>query len=141
MRQAGDVAWFDSASATFQGMVNQVENPFENPDGTLIPLTENAEVKDDLQPDRRRAAVDDGLSADLAQWSEDWINAFQTSEFATMLCPGWMLGVIEGNAEGVDGLGHRQRLPRRRRQLGRLVPDRSGAGRQPRGGQGARRTG
>ena len=29
--------------------------------------------------------------------------SFQKDGFATMLCPGWMLGVIEGNAEGVKG--------------------------------------
>ena len=96
------VAWFDSASATFQGMVNQVENPFENSDGTPIPLAENDEIKS-IYDDIATAAVDDNLSAGLAQWSEDWTNAFQTDKFATMLCPGWMLGVIEGNAEGVEG--------------------------------------
>ena len=39
--KSGGVAWLDSASATFQGMVNHVENPFENSDGTPIPLSEN----------------------------------------------------------------------------------------------------
>ena len=100
--KSGGVAWFDSASATFQGMVNQVENPFENSDGTPIPLSENAEIKG-IYDQIATAAVDDGLSAGLAQWTEDWTNAFQGEKFATMLCPGWMLGVIEGNAEGVEG--------------------------------------
>lgn len=100
--KSGGVAWFDSASATFQGMVNQVENPFENSDGTPIPLSENDEIKA-IYDDIATAATDDNLSAGLAQWSEDWTNAFQTDKFATMLCPGWMLGVIEGNAQGVEG--------------------------------------
>ncbi len=47
--------------------------------------------------------ADDNLSAGLAQWSEDWTNAFQNDKFATMLCPGWMLGVISGNAKDVTG--------------------------------------
>ena len=42
-------------------------------------------------------------SAHLGQWSEDWTASFQKDGFATMLCPGWMLGVIEGNAAGVEG--------------------------------------
>jgi cellobiose transport system substrate-binding protein len=42
-------------------------------------------------------------SAHLAQWSEDWTASFQKDGFATMQCPGWMLGVIEGNAAGVEG--------------------------------------
>ena len=39
----------------------------------------------------------------MSQWSEDWVNSFQNNGFATMLCPPWMLGVIEGNATGVSG--------------------------------------
>ena len=49
------------------------------------------------------AAVTDNLSAHLGQWSDDWTASFQTDGFATMLAPGWMLGVIEGNSAGVDG--------------------------------------
>ena len=44
-----------------------------------------------------------------------------------------------GQRRGRRGLGLRQRLPRRRRQLGRLVPDRPRPGRPHRGGQGGRR--
>jgi hypothetical protein len=43
------------------------------------------------------------LSAHLQQWSDDWTASFQNDGFATMLCPGWMLGIIEGNAAGVTG--------------------------------------
>lgn len=96
------VAWFDSAGATYQGMINQMEEPLENKDGTPKPLAENAEIKA-LYDKILQVSVDDKLSAGLAQWSEDWTNAFQNDGFATMLCPGWMLGVIEGNAEGVEG--------------------------------------
>ncbi|UNX54052.1 extracellular solute-binding protein [Georgenia sp. TF02-10] len=99
---SSDVPWFDSAQATYQGMINQVANAYEESDGTPIPLAENAEVKD-LYDQVVAAGVDDGLSAHLEQWSEDWVNAFQNDGFATMLCPGWMLGVIEGNAAGVEG--------------------------------------
>ncbi|MDF1489147.1 ABC transporter substrate-binding protein [Tessaracoccus caeni] len=103
-----DAAWFDSADAIFQGMVNQMENPFSStqPEETLIPLDENTAIRatyDQLLA----ASVDDQLSAGLQQWTPDWQNAFQNKEekgsFATMLCPGWMLGVIEGNAAGMEG--------------------------------------
>ena len=47
--------------------------------------------------------IEKGLSTKLAQWSDDWTASFQNDGFATMACPGWMLGVIEGNAEGVEG--------------------------------------
>ena len=92
-------AWFDSAGGIYQGIVNQIQNAYEDNDGQIIAL-ENPDV---------RAAYDQVLaasetqSAHLGQWSEDWTAAFQKDGFATMLCPGWMLGVIEGNAAGVDG--------------------------------------
>jgi len=92
-------AWFDSAGGIYQGIVNQIQNAYEDNDGLIIAL-ENPDV---------RAAYDQVLaasetqSAHLGQWSEDWTAAFQKDGFATMLCPGWMLGVIEGNAAGVDG--------------------------------------
>lgn len=43
------------------------------------------------------------LSAKLGQWSDDWFAGLANGAFATMLCPGWMLGVISGNAPDVDG--------------------------------------
>lgn len=97
-----DAAWFDSAGATYQGMINQMPNPLENSDGTPIPLADNADIKQ-LYETVLQASVEDELSAGLEQWSEDWVGGFQNDGFATMLCPGWMLGVIEGNAEGVEG--------------------------------------
>ncbi|WP_341360470.1 extracellular solute-binding protein [Georgenia sp. M64] len=100
--ESSDVPWFDSAQATYQGMVNQLPNAYEETDGTPKDLAGNTEVKA-LYDEVLTAAVDDGLSAGLEQWGEDWTNAFQNDGFATMLAPGWMLGVIEGNAAGVEG--------------------------------------
>ncbi len=42
-------------------------------------------------------------SAHLGQWSDDWLAGLANGAYATMLCPGWMLGVIEGNAKDVTG--------------------------------------
>ncbi len=97
-----DSAWFDSGNAIYQGMINQVTNAYEELDGTPIPLDENTVARETYDA-VLEAAVDRGLSARFNQWSEDWTNAFQNDGFATMLCPGWMLGVIEGNAAGVEG--------------------------------------
>ena len=98
---SGGVAWFDSAGATYQGMINQVQNAYEEDDGTVM-ATDNPEVKD-IYEQVLQASVEDGLSAHLTQWEDDWVASFQSDAFATKLCPGWMLGVIEGNAEGVEG--------------------------------------
>ncbi|MBX7443824.1 MULTISPECIES: extracellular solute-binding protein [unclassified Arthrobacter] len=94
-------AWFDSAGAIYQGMSNQLEKVYEEEDGTVI-ATENQKVKDTYNR-VLKASTEDGLSAHLSQWSDDWASGFQTGAFATTLCPGWMLGVIEGNAAGVTG--------------------------------------
>ena len=93
--------WMDSAGATYQGMINQVKNAYEKDDGTVIAL-DNPDVRK-IYDTVLGASTTDGLSAHLAQWSPDWTASFQKNGFATMLCPGWMLGVIEGNAKGVTG--------------------------------------
>ena len=98
---ASDAAWFDSAGATYQAMVNQEENAYEEDDGTVIPLAESPAKE--LFETVLAASVDRELSAHLGQWSDDWFAAFQSGAFATMACPGWMLGIIEGNAAGVEG--------------------------------------
>lgn len=93
-----DVAWYDSSGGLAQAMLNQVENPFESDDDVVE--TDNPELKAVWD-----AVTDnvDTLSSRNAQWSDDWTASFQNDGFATMACPGWMLGVIEGNAEGIDG--------------------------------------
>jgi cellobiose transport system substrate-binding protein len=96
-----DVPWFDSLGATWQGMINQVEQAYESPDGEVIATT-NPQVRQTYDA-VVKAGIDDKLSAKLQQWGDDWVSSFQHNGFATMLCPGWMVGVIEGNAKGVEG--------------------------------------
>lgn len=96
---ASEVPFFDSSQAIYQGMVNQLDAAYENPEDDTILAVDNAEVRDLY--DTVMSHTD--LSAGLAQWGEDWTNAFQTDGFAVMLAPSWMLGVISGNAEGVTG--------------------------------------
>ncbi|MFC0098345.1 ABC transporter substrate-binding protein [Micromonospora marina] len=42
--------------------------------------------------------IDSGLSGKYGSWSEEWVSAFKQSKFATIACPAWMTGVIEGHA-------------------------------------------
>ncbi|WP_194822129.1 ABC transporter substrate-binding protein [Micromonospora sp. S-DT3-3-22] len=48
--------------------------------------------------------IDSGLSGRYGAWSEEWVSAFKQAKFATIACPAWMTGVIEGNA-GPDAKG------------------------------------
>lgn len=96
--EATGIPWYDGAIGTYNGMVQQLSDPYEI-DGEPIPLEDNTDVRaiyDDLVANQE-------ISAGLGQWSEDWTAAFQSDGFATMLCPPWMTGVIAGNAEGVEG--------------------------------------
>lgn len=95
---ATGIPWFDGAIGTYNGMVQQLENPYEM-DGEPVALEENSDVKAIYD----QLVENADISAGLGQWSEDWTAAFQTDGFATMLCPPWMTGVIEGNAAGVEG--------------------------------------
>jgi len=92
-------AWYDSTGGTAQAMLNQVQNPFEKDDNTIDVENPELEAVYATLTDN----IDKGLSTKLPQWSDDWNAAFQNDGFATMACPGWMLGVVAGNAEGVKG--------------------------------------
>lgn len=96
---SGD-AFFDSAGATFQGMINQVPAAFEDPQTGEIIATTNPEVREIYDTVLTQSATQ---SAHLSQWSDDWYAGLANGDFATMLCPGWMLGIIEGSAPHVTG--------------------------------------
>ncbi|WP_137845326.1 ABC transporter substrate-binding protein [Microbacterium sp. 2FI] len=89
----------DSANSVLQGIVNQIEYTYTEPDGTVI-ATENPEIQAAYELVTSRAVPN---SAYAGQWSDDWFAALANGEFATMLCPGWMLGVISGNAADTTG--------------------------------------
>jgi cellobiose transport system substrate-binding protein len=91
--------FIDSANSVLQGMVNQLELAYEDPDGGII-ATENPDVADAYAAVVEKAVP---IAAYSGQWSEDWFASMASGEFATMLCPGWMLGVISGNAPDIAG--------------------------------------
>lgn len=96
--EATGKAFFDSAGGTYQGMINQVAAAYEDPDTGDIIATENPEVKKIYDQVLAASATQ---SAHLGQWSDDWFAGLANGAYATMLCPGWMLGVISGNAADV----------------------------------------
>jgi cellobiose transport system substrate-binding protein len=94
-------AWYDSAVLTWEAMRNQlIQAYYSNQDRFLG--GENPRLKQTW--DQVVEGSEDGLSAKLPAWSDAWNKAFKTDAFATMACPGWMLGVIQGNA-GTFGKG------------------------------------
>jgi cellobiose transport system substrate-binding protein len=94
-------AWYDSAVLTWEAMRNQlIEAYYSNQDRFLA--DENPLLKRTW--DQVVAGSRDGLSAKLPAWSDAWNAAFRTDKFATIACPGWLLGVIQDNA-GAYGKG------------------------------------
>ena len=47
--------------------------------------------------------VQKGESAGLAAFSTDWNTGFKKGQFATVTCPAWMMGYIQGQAPGRRG--------------------------------------
>ncbi len=97
--KSNGMAWFDSSTTVFQGMISQLPNAFENSDGTPIPLDQNTEIKKvyDL------LSANINLSAHLKAWETDWNASFADPKFATIACPSWMAGYIEQQAAGTTG--------------------------------------
>jgi len=91
--------FIDSANSVLQGIVNQFELAYEDPDGSII-ATDNPDIKAAYEDVVTKAVP---ISAYAGQWSEDWTASLASGEFAAMLCPGWMLGVISGSAPDITG--------------------------------------
>ncbi len=98
-REATGKPMIDSANSVLQGIVNQMEYTYDEPDGTVIATT-NPEIEAAYNLVVERAIPNAAYSG---QWSDDWNASMTNGEFAAMLCPGWMLGVISGNAPDVTG--------------------------------------
>lgn len=92
---SGGKAFFDSASGVWQGMVNQLDVAYEDPDSGELVVLDNDAVKANY--DQLTTAAET-QSSHFGQWTEDWFAGLSNGAYATMLCPPWMLGVIEGNA-------------------------------------------
>lgn len=99
VKGSGGKAFFDSTGGVWQGMVNQLTTAYEDADTGEIIALDNQEVK--AMYDQLTAAGKT-QSSPFGQWSEDWFAGLSNDAYATMLCPPWMLGVIEGNSQATD---------------------------------------
>jgi cellobiose transport system substrate-binding protein len=98
-KEATDKPFLDSANSILQGLANQLEETYEDADGNVI-ATENPAVRETFD-----TVIEKGvpISAYAGQWSEDWYASMANGEFAAMLCPPWMHGIISGEAPDVTG--------------------------------------
>ncbi len=99
-KEATGKSWYDQSGFIWNAMVNQQPEGYYTKDGEL-----NVEGNADLEALWQKVA--DGAEAGLsdAQTAWDWGGgkAFTDGSFATFVCPGWMLGTLQGNAESAGG--------------------------------------
>ncbi len=94
-------AWTDSTGGLYNAILSQSKEQYYDASGKLIYDT-NPAIKNAW--DLSVKAAQGGLTAKLAQFSDQWNQAFSTGSFATLACPSWMIGYIKGQA-GTTGSG------------------------------------
>jgi cellobiose transport system substrate-binding protein len=92
-------AFYDDSSSVATSWGDQYRVLWEDPDNGDIIAGNNKDLRNIYDT----VTSQDDLSAHIARWSQDWVDAFQKDKFAVMPAPSWMLGVIKGNAAGVTG--------------------------------------
>ncbi|SDO86224.1 cellobiose-binding protein [Klenkia soli] len=99
-RQDGS-AFVDSPNSVFAPAVRQGEVTYADEDGNPV-----VEDSDGVQTAWGLAsqAAGDGLTAELAQFGDEWNAAFANGAFATIACPSWMLDYITSQL-GDEGAG------------------------------------
>ncbi len=99
-QEATGKAWYDHSGFVWNAMVNQLDEGYYTADGELN-VEGNAELQERFE--LLGAATEDGLSAAQAAWDWNGGKSFVDGTFATFVCPGWMLGVVQGNTEAGGG--------------------------------------
>jgi cellobiose transport system substrate-binding protein len=94
------VKFIDSGSNLYNAIIGQADPAYYSKSGKVIVST-NPKVKNawSLTMQAIKMGEDKGLSA----FSNDWNTGFKTGSFATVTCPAWMMGYIQGQAPNAKG--------------------------------------
>lgn len=93
-------AWYDQSGFVWNAMVNQLPEGYYTSGGELN-VDGNAELQSRFQ--QLAAATAGGQSAAQTAWDWNGGKSFVDGTFATLVCPGWMLGVAQGQIEAGGG--------------------------------------
>jgi len=97
-----DNYFIDSLSSAFQAAINLLPAAFEDPDsGKPYDMADNEQVKELFM--MFAEAAEDGISAGIPIGHADWGAGFQNRQWATVVTPAWMAGIIADSADGVPG--------------------------------------
>jgi cellobiose transport system substrate-binding protein len=92
--------FFDSGSNVYNAMIGQLNPAYYDAKGNVI-VASNPAVKKAYGLTMQGIAK--GESAGLAAFSTSWNTGFKESAFATVTCPAWMMGYIQGQAPNSAG--------------------------------------
>ena len=99
---ASDNYFVDSLSSAFQAAINLLPDAFEDPEsGNPYNLADNTQIQELFMTFAE--AAEDGVSAGIPIGHADWGAGFQNRQWATVVTPAWMAGIIAENADGVPG--------------------------------------
>jgi cellobiose transport system substrate-binding protein len=94
------VSFFDSGSNVYNAMIGQLNPAYYNAKGKVI-VGSNPKVKGAWKLTMQ--AINAHESAGLAAFSNDWNTGYKKAKFATVTCPAWMMGYIQGQAPKSKG--------------------------------------
>jgi len=94
------VSFFDSGSNVYNAMIGQLNPAYYNAKGKVV-VSSNPKVKAAYALTIK--AVQAHESAGLAAFSNEWNTGYKKATFATVTCPAWMMGYIQGQAPKSKG--------------------------------------
>jgi len=94
------VSFVDSGSNVFNAIIGQLNPAYYDSHGQVI-VGSNPKVKSAWKATMQ--AVQAHESAGLAAFSTDWNTGYKKGTFATVTCPAWMMGYIQGQAPKSKG--------------------------------------
>jgi cellobiose transport system substrate-binding protein len=94
------VKFIDSGSNLYNAIIGQANPAYYSASGKVIAST-NPQVR--AAWDLTMQAFASGEDLGLAAFSNDWNTGFKKGTFATVTCPAWMMGYIQGQAPATKG--------------------------------------
>jgi len=94
------VSFFDSGSNVFNAMIGQLNPAYYNAKGKVV-VGSNPKVKAAWALTMQ--AIRAHETAGLTTFSNEWNTGYKKATFATVTCPAWMMGYIQGQAPKSKG--------------------------------------
>lgn len=99
-KMGNKVKFIDSGSNLYNAIIGQANPAYYTSSGKVIAST-NPKVKAAWNLTMQAIAL--GEDKGLAAFANDWNTGFKKGTFATVTCPAWMMGYIQGQAPATKG--------------------------------------